>query len=328
MKALIIENEYDVDSSIRAFLKDNPSLFESVNEQTFCKHREMMDLARFIHEADAIIIATTWMYKDQVIEYLDFSDKKKEDIRGPFTVDGDPFFQPLTRIFMYRFKESDIACGECYVKQNIDDVKKPISSFLHDNFTDNNGGFGEICDVTKEEVKYLAEGMRAPGGMRLALLFFRPDTIMIQWMKKYANGRVIVDVGCGGGFLLRQLHNINQPVLGIEPYWTGDDSIELNTSLIESGKGIINVLPQRVEDSEKMIKALGKKALFVFARPCHSDFVETALDFMVEGSEALYITLKKNLTQYDDLGDYKAKAKVVKHEGSSVDKEIVLSIKK
>lgn len=68
-KVLIIENEYDLDNSIQAFLKDNPGLFESVNQQTFCLNRKVEDLFRFVPEVDTIMIATTFMYKDQVISY-------------------------------------------------------------------------------------------------------------------------------------------------------------------------------------------------------------------------------------------------------------------
>lgn len=71
MKALIIENEYEVDTSIQAFLKDNPTLFESVDEQLFCQMRGAEELAPYIVKADAIVIATTWMYKEQVEEFID-----------------------------------------------------------------------------------------------------------------------------------------------------------------------------------------------------------------------------------------------------------------
>jgi len=73
MKALVIENEHTVDESIQAFLKDNPKLFSSVNEQTFCNQRSLSDLQRFIAEADAIVIASTFgsNEKAQVEEYVD-----------------------------------------------------------------------------------------------------------------------------------------------------------------------------------------------------------------------------------------------------------------
>lgn len=63
MKAIIIENEYEVDESIQAFLKDNPSLFSEVQEELYCLHRDVRGLIPEILNNDAIITASTWMYK-------------------------------------------------------------------------------------------------------------------------------------------------------------------------------------------------------------------------------------------------------------------------
>lgn len=71
MKVLIIENQYELDESLQAFLKDNPDLFESVNEQTFCAQRPMRDLMQYIPEADTIMIATTFMESNQIMEYIE-----------------------------------------------------------------------------------------------------------------------------------------------------------------------------------------------------------------------------------------------------------------
>lgn len=77
MKGIIIENEYTVDESIQAFLQDNPHIFESIDEQLFCLERKTGDLAQRVLKADAIIVASTWMYKDQLEDYLDaFLDDK------------------------------------------------------------------------------------------------------------------------------------------------------------------------------------------------------------------------------------------------------------
>lgn len=70
MKAIIIENEYDVDERIQAFLKDNPSLFESVQEELYCLHRSPEGLFQEVMKNDAIIVASTWMYKDQLETFL------------------------------------------------------------------------------------------------------------------------------------------------------------------------------------------------------------------------------------------------------------------
>jgi hypothetical protein len=70
MKAIIIENEYNVDERIEAFLKDNPSLFESVQEELYCLHRSPEELFQEIMKNDAIIVASTWVYKDQLETFL------------------------------------------------------------------------------------------------------------------------------------------------------------------------------------------------------------------------------------------------------------------
>lgn len=162
-----------------------------------------------------------------------------------------------------------------------------------------------------------------PNGMP-ANLFFQPDNQMIDWLVKYANGRIMVDVGCGSGWLLKQLHKAGARCMGIEPMWNMEMSADWYMS---EGKNI-HVLNNTVEGCAAIIKGLSDKALILFCRPCHSDFVENGIDLMPKGVEALYITVHENLEKYDDLGSYRYSAVPVKHEGSSYDNEIVLSIKK
>ena len=71
MKGLIIENEYNVDITVSAFLKDNPTLFESIQEELYCLHRNTEELAQYVLDNDAIIIYSTFMYKDQLHDFLD-----------------------------------------------------------------------------------------------------------------------------------------------------------------------------------------------------------------------------------------------------------------
>ncbi len=71
MKALIIENEYDVDTAIKGFLADHPTLFESVAKETSSLNYDVADLLPEIMKVDTIIIATTFVYKAQVIEYIE-----------------------------------------------------------------------------------------------------------------------------------------------------------------------------------------------------------------------------------------------------------------
>lgn len=71
MKAIIIENELMLDEHISKFLEENPNLFTEIQEELYCLHRNQYDLVEEILKNDAIIVASTWMYKDQLEEYLE-----------------------------------------------------------------------------------------------------------------------------------------------------------------------------------------------------------------------------------------------------------------
>lgn len=71
MKGLIIENEYRVDAEVLKFLKDNPTLFTEVTELICCLKRENSDIISEVLTHDAIIVASTFMYKDQLNDFLD-----------------------------------------------------------------------------------------------------------------------------------------------------------------------------------------------------------------------------------------------------------------
>lgn len=91
-------------------------------------------------------------------------------------------------------------------------------------------------------------------------------------------------------------------------------------------KGSFHVLPGTMEKYKSFLQ-MDKEILLIFARPCHSDWVEETLDMKNDKVEALYITLLENLENYDDLGKWRDKAVLLKHKGSSADKEVVYSIK-
>lgn len=70
MKAVIIENEYDVPNELQAFIDENKDLFTEVDIQLFCKERPLQDIARFVIPANAVIVMSTFMYKDQLEEFV------------------------------------------------------------------------------------------------------------------------------------------------------------------------------------------------------------------------------------------------------------------
>lgn len=162
-------------------------------------------------------------------------------------------------------------------------------------------------------------------------LFFRPDIEFCEWLKEYAGERLIIDVGSGQGHLVRMLKMVGvKRVIGIEPNIDKEMWIKWRLSH-DSYNGIFDVneiLQGTVESHKKLIYGLKEKVLLVFARPCHSDFVETGIYNMHDDAEALYITVPENLERYNDLGSYKKDAVLLDHKGSSEDSEVVYSIKK
>ena len=154
----------------------------------------------------------------------------------------------------------------------------------------------------------------------LRIRFFIPDETLIKSIVEYANGRVIFDVGFGSGDLMLELKKHGAKVTGVELF-KEDDVLQ---KLIENGLG--SVLWGNIKHYPGIISCLKEKGLLLFARPCHSDFVEFCLDKKDPLTEALYITVPENLDLYDDLGKHKNKAKQIYLSGTSVDKEIIMSI--
>lgn len=252
--------------------------------------------------------------------WVTFSDGNPEQK----VIDGEPYYQPLTRIYMYSFKGVGYTCGENYLRANLTDKILRISECIQepDDYVDD----GLVSEGIGSDGGLAVEGIRSFSGKHTTI-FFRPDNTFINWLVKYANGRVICDVGSGSGHLLNKLADAGGKVLGIEPYWDAEDNLALTKLRLESGKGLINILPRKVEECERFIKSMGDKCILLFCRPCHSDFVETALSYRAEGCEALYITMPDNWTKYNDLGAYRANATLIEHEGWSADREKVWSIK-
>lgn len=153
------------------------------------------------------------------------------------------------------------------------------------------------------------------------LRFFEPDTKMIQWFRDYIGERVPIDVGCGEGDLLIEL---KKGGVGIDPL--SDVCLDKRMELLMRHK--IHFLEQRIEDSGSLIGGLGNRAIMIFARPCHSDFVVKGINLAPNGMEVLYITKPENIEEYNDLGRYDSMKRLIKHKGRGNDNEVVYSIMK
>lgn len=161
-------------------------------------------------------------------------------------------------------------------------------------------------------------------------LFFKPSRKMVKWLIEYADGRMIIDVGAGQGHLVRMIKQCGGKAIGLEPNF--DHRLFVENSLKRYGTDfdVNEMLAMSVGEAKGLINGMGKggKAILVFARPCHSNFVAEGIQNMPDEMEALYITVPENLHKYQDLGDYDFLKKKLEHKGVSEDSEVVYSIKK
>lgn len=269
---------------------------------------------------------------------------------------------PMLPLYQYSFEEYDnLRVGEQSIRAKKDDPKleirecykndsDAIGRVLHDGASmdelDNieereepdfdiygtmrRGGFKDAAMTNLNTVSNIygqpiESGLeRMDGGF--GSLFFKPDIFFTDWLVKYAGDRIIMDVGAGQGHLVRMIKKSGGRAIGLEPNFNRAKYVEF---CMATGKLPNNdMIAKSVQEAKSMIQGGRDKILLVFARPCHSDFVEVGLDIMDDATEALYITIPENLDKYRDLGKYHDIAEKIEFEGSSEDDEVVLSIKK
>lgn len=232
------------------------------------------------------------------------------------------------------------ACGEAQINRAVNEEEsnhdyeptKPDLSFLVDKPRKQQfDSSAALLNTTSAVMRQPIDGSDTGIDPEIAKLcgsslFFKPSRKMAKWLVKYANGRTIIDIGAGQGHLVRMIKSLGGKAFGLEPNFDYGRYVEVGRLRWGSDFDINEMLPWTVEKAKGMIAQMGNKALLVFARPCHSDFVYNGIKNMPEGMEALYITVPENLEKHNDLGTYKSDAVLLEHEGESEDGEIVMSI--
>jgi len=240
---------------------------------------------------------------------------------------------PLLPIHQYSFEAPNDgwACGEQSLRAKSDDADLRLKDcFVDDHDVLVPTRINTIASAKRHPIfmDRLEGGLDVGGSFSDSDIFFRPNLKMVRWLKEHANGRLIIDVGCGQGHLVNMLKREGARAMGIEPNF--DKTEWLKWRMLSGGDIDVNeILEGRVEDTfnKKLIESLGKdQVMLVFARPCHTDFVQVGIRNMPEGMEALYITVPENLSEYNDLGRFKSQATKLDHEGESEDSEVVYSI--
>lgn len=198
------------------------------------------------------------------------------------------------------------------------------------NYEENAAYMNTTAMIMRKSILGTEGGVATPELVDLvgSSVFFKPSRQMVKWLINYADGRQIIEVGAGQGHLLRMINQNGGNAIGLEPNFNQKRFIQSGYERYGSSFNQNEMLPYTVEKAKNLINGFGNKALLVFARPCHSNFVETGIYNMPNEMEALYITKPENLKLYNDLGEFRDCATLLEHDGVSEDNEVVYSIKK
>jgi len=239
---------------------------------------------------------------------------------------------PLIPVFQYTFEAPNdgFACGEQSIRGTKNGKDRTVGqSYKEDYQIDMATNINTMASATGKSVNGDDQGY---GGIFSDTdVQFRPDLKLVKWLKDYANGRIIIDVGCGQGHLVNMVKMTGAKVIGIEPKFNHQEWVKWrglyrhNDALPD----INEILPRKIEDCKKLINGMGaSNVLMVFARPNDGEFVDVAIRNMAKDMEALLITTPENIKKYNVLGEYVLKAEPIEHEGQSEGNEVMLLIKK
>lgn len=121
------------------------------------------------------------------------------------------------------------------------------------------------------------------------MLFFDPRDEFLTWLKLYAEGRPVFDVGCGTGRLVERMWALNIKAMGVDK----------NADLIEDPNTRRLTL---LADAVSCKTLRDHPGLVLFCRPSHTGWVSDALYNLHPDSEAIYISKPGN--QHVDLPDF------------------------
>lgn len=120
--------------------------------------------------------------------------------------------------------------------------------------------------------------------------FFTPTPAFWEWLEEKAQGRTIVDIGCGRGDLVRECQQRGFKVIGIDPCYTLFDVL-VPADLSNA------ILPMGVEECLDFIG--GDDLLLLCCRPCHDGFPIHVVETRRQ-SPFYYVGFYKNLER--DIG--------------------------
>ncbi len=134
------------------------------------------------------------------------------------------------------------------------------------------------------------KALTAPTDDDLFSRFFTPTPGFWEWLEEKAQGRTVVDIGCGRGDLIRECEARGLAVIGIDPCYSLF-GVTIPADLTN------RILPMGVEDCLDFIE--GDDLLLLCCRPCHDGFPIHVVEAR-RRSPFYYVGFNKNLER--DLG--------------------------
>lgn len=229
---------------------------------------------------------------------------------------------PLLPIHQYTFVEHNFACGE----QSIRATKNGKDLKLSDCFVEDNEMEFKIHTLASASKRKLNEEDAEIGLPKLKLwdsvrVDFKPSLGMCEWIRDYANSRIIFHIDSGQGFFVSMLKRVKAKAVGIEKYFNKKKWVEWRTLRFPHETLDYNeILEGEFKDYFNLIESLGDKCLLVFPRPKNTDNLGLAIDKFYGKCEILLIEQEADF-------DMEMWTKL-EHEGVSEDNEVIYSLKK
>lgn len=112
MKALILENDFEIEREVKNFISKHTGLFSQTEEFTNLLSWSPEQLSSEILEFDAIIIKSTWCYSQQVEEFVKLLALHPEISKHPLNIyvfdlrESIEFFQTKSkRVYFVNYEE-------------------------------------------------------------------------------------------------------------------------------------------------------------------------------------------------------------------------------
>ncbi len=229
---------------------------------------------------------------------------------------------PLIPVRQYTFVGKGFASGEQSLRATKDGrdltIKECMVNDKEMEFRFNTLG-SSMRQVIGEREAGMMDNLSAFDNVRVN---FKPSLQMCEWLRDYADGRLIIHVDSGQGHLVRMLKMTKARVMGIEPNINKEWWIKFRMQ--RNGEGVdldINeILQGTLEQRRRIVEGLGNNALLVFTRPKDSESLNFAINNFFGKSEILLIETA-DLSNTDPW-------KKLEHEGVSEDNEVIYSLNK